>query len=508
MTTSGELARSMANGTEEPNGCNNQPATDERLRMLSEAFRPFPVEALPPAIARFVQTVAGATGTAPAWAALAALVVMAGCIGNRAAVILKKGWVEPAILWAALVGKSGTIKSVVLRHVTRPLLELFKNERDAFVEKTREYNIAMERYSVVLSKWKSGQKKGPPTDPPLEPEKPRERRLLVSDVTIEKLAALLGENPLGLLVVRDELAGLVNSFDRYAGGKGSDLQSWLSMNDGGALLVDRKSDGSTFVEMASVSLLGTIQPFTLKNVFGTVEREAGFLARILLAFPPDRPSLWTEDELPDQLVSDWQNLLAALLELQPIWDDADRPRPRLIPMSGDAKRAFIEWHDRHARQMDELVDDHLRAHWSKLKGTCARIALLFSCAEAARGARVSLVSLDSVQRAIDVTEWLKQESARIYLRLRESDGDRERRKLMEWIEQRGASATVRDLTHNVAAFRGDTDGARAALNELVKSGLGRWCSTRPGTGGGRPSEKFVLLGRAASPSPKPPLKTT
>ena len=507
------IGRPTMTGGVKPEPANKPPdwwtiGTDEGIESLPEPFEPFPVEALPPAIARFVQTVAGATGTDPAWAALAALVVMAGCIGNRVAVILKKGWVEPAILWAALVGKSGSIKSVALRHVTRPLLELFKNERDAFVEKTLEYDKTMERYSVDLSKWKSDQKNGPPTDPPLEPEKPCERRLLVSDVTIEKLAALLGENPLGLLVVRDELAGLVNSFDRYAGGKGSDLQSWLSMNDGGSLLVDRKSDGSTFVERASVSLLGTIQPFTLRNVFGIAEREAGFLARILLAFPPDRPSLWSEDELPDQVVSDWQNLLAALLELQPIWDDADRPQPRLIPMSGEAKRAFIEWHDRHARQMEELVDDYLRAHWSKLKGMCARIALLFSCAEAACGVRVSLVSLDSIQRAFEVTEWLKKESARIYLHLRESDSVRERRKLMEWIEQRRGSVTVRDLTHNFTAFRGDTDGARAALDELVKSELGRWYYPRPGTEGGRPSEKFILSSRGVTPKPKPPLETT
>jgi len=65
-------------------------------------FRPFPVDALPAPIARFVRSVAGATGTDPSWAALAALAVMAGCVGNRAAAILKRGWVEPAILWAAL----------------------------------------------------------------------------------------------------------------------------------------------------------------------------------------------------------------------------------------------------------------------------------------------------------------------------------------------------------------------------------------------------------------------
>jgi hypothetical protein len=398
----------MLTANEELNGCDIAQADGgERSKPVIEPRRPFPVDALPAPIAGFIRSVAGATGTDPSWAALAALAVIAGCVGNRAAVILKRGWVEPAILWAALVGKSGSIKSVVLRLVTRPLVELFKMERDAFAEKTNEYAADVERHNVALSKWKSDQKTGPPTDPPVEPEKPREKRVLVSDVTIEKLAALLGENPLGLLVVRDELAGLVNSFNRYAGGKGSDLQAWLSMNDGGPLLVDRKSDGSTFVERASVSLLGTIQPFTLEHVFGSVEREAGLLARVLLAYPPDRPALWTDSELPDDVVADWRELLTALLALVPACDDAGRPRPRLIGMTGDAQKMFISWHDRHAREMADLADDHLRAHWSKLKGTCARIALLFSCTEAAGGKNVSAVSSDSIRRAIDVTEWLK-----------------------------------------------------------------------------------------------------
>jgi hypothetical protein len=376
-------------------------------------------------------------------------------------------------------------------------------ERDAFAEKMRESVAELERYNVAMSKWKSEQRKGPPTDPPVEPEKPKEKRVLVSDVTIEKLAALLGENPLGLLVMRDELAGLVNSFDRYARGKGSDLQSWLSMNDGGPLLVDRKSDGSTFVERASVSLLGTIQPFTLKHVFGSVEREAGLLARVLLAYPPDRPALWSDSELPDEVVTAWRELLAGLLDLVPAHDDAGRPRPRFIGLADDAKQMFISWHDRHAREVADLADDHLRAHWSKLKGTCARIALLFSCTEAAGGANVSGVSSDSIQRAIDVTEWLKHESARIYAGLRESDEDRDRRRLVEWIEKHGGAVTIRDLTHGLRTFRGNAQAARAALDELVRLEIGRWVYPSSDTKGGRPAECFQLKRTAVSPSPKP-----
>jgi len=61
------------------------------------------------------------------------------------------------------------------------------------------------------------EERGAPSDPPVEPEPPTERRLLVSDLTCEKLGVLLQDNPLGLLLVRDELAAWIGAFDRLCG---------------------------------------------------------------------------------------------------------------------------------------------------------------------------------------------------------------------------------------------------------------------------------------------------
>ena len=43
-------------------------------------------------------------------------------------------------------------------------------------------------------------------------------RLYVSDSTIEKLAVLFQARPQGMLVIRDELAGLFLNLSRYSGG--------------------------------------------------------------------------------------------------------------------------------------------------------------------------------------------------------------------------------------------------------------------------------------------------
>lgn len=465
----------------------------------TEPFHPFPLDALPNPIHGFVKAVAAATGTDPAFAALAALVVTAGCIGNRIAVLVKSGWVEPAVLWGVQVGRSGSTKSPVLKLVTQALFSLYKAERRAFAEAMQEHLREAERFAIRKDEWKRAQRNGPPTDPPEEPERPIERRLVVSDVTIEKLGCLLEENPLGLLLVRDELAAWVGAFDRYAsGGKGSDQPAWLSMYDAAPITIDRKSGkGTIFVERAAVSVLGSIQPGTLTRMFGTAEREAGLLARLLVAYPPERPALWTEADLPDDVADAWQELLCALLALPASEDELGDPRPRFIPIGIEAKSLWIEWHDHHARELADVPSDDLAAHYAKLKGACARIALLFACVEvAAGGDAVAYISADAMRRAIAVTEWFKREARRVYGILGETDEEREQRRLAGWIERRGGSVTVRDLTHGLRQYRGDTEAAKSALDALAEAGLGRWTHPASGPEGGRPSPRFELVAGA------------
>ncbi|MCK4342443.1 MAG: DUF3987 domain-containing protein [Phycisphaerae bacterium] len=462
---------------------------------VAELFQPFPVDALPDRLRVFVEAVAAATGTAPAFAAIAVLVVVAGSIGNRVAVLVKPGWTEPAVLWGVLVGRSGTTKSPVLKLVTRALIELFKAERRAYRDALKEYQREFERHGVRLTEWKKAQRNGPPTDPPDEPECPTERRLVVSDVTIEKLGCLLEENPLGLLLVRDELAAWVGAFDRYAsGGKGSDQPAWLSMYDAAPVTIDRKSGkGTYFVERATVSVLGSIQPGTLSRSFGIAEREAGLLARVLVAYPPDRPALWIDAAMPDDVAGAWHDLLAALLALPAGVDDLGDPRPRFIPIGKEAKPLWVEWHDRHVLELVDIGDDDLGAHYAKLKGACARIALLFACVEVAVGGNaIAHISADAMRRAIAVTEWFKSEAQRVYAVLGESEEERERRKLIEWIEHHGGNVTVRDLTHSLHQYRGRADAAKAELDALAKVGFGSWTHPAPGPKGGRPSSRFVL----------------
>jgi hypothetical protein len=88
------------------------------------------------------------------------------------------------------------------------------------------------------------------------PKAPAKRRLWLVDATTEKTARILGENPAGLICFRDELTGLIGSFDRY-GGFGTDRAFWIEAYGGRPYRYDRvRLDDCVDIPFCSVSILG------------------------------------------------------------------------------------------------------------------------------------------------------------------------------------------------------------------------------------------------------------
>ncbi len=166
---------------------------------MNEGYTPFPVDLLPAPIGRYVQEAARAIHCDAAYTGLPLLSALGAAIGNTRRIALKRGalpWTEPPILWAGIVGFSGTGKSPAFKVA---LWCIESRERRAMLEadqRQAEYAAALLRYEVALTEWKrSGYKKGEP-----EPEKPRPpacQRFAVSDITVEALADRLDENPRG-----------------------------------------------------------------------------------------------------------------------------------------------------------------------------------------------------------------------------------------------------------------------------------------------------------------------
>jgi hypothetical protein len=482
-----------------------EPETPEPNTPAVPAFTPFPVDVLPEPIRRFVTEAARAIGCDASYVALPLLSALAAAIGNTHRISLKRGWTEPAILWTAIVGESGTMKTPAFKLAMKAVR---KAQDDAFREYAAaraEWEAQHLRYEVELTAWKrrAAKRRGDAGDPPEKPATPIARRYIVSDTTVEALAPILLGNPRGVLLARDELNGWLGSFDRYAkaGRGGADSAHWLSMHNGEAMTIDRKTGvpPTIHVPSASVSITGGIQPGILARALGQEHHESGLLARLLFAMPPRRAKRWSEADMNADteaaVAAVFDRLFGLTMEVDP-QSPALEPnyRPRLVRLADDGKRAWVAFYNEHAVEQADLAGDEAAA-WSKLEGYAARLALVVHLTRwAANDATLrDPVRVDeaSIAAGVVLARWFGHEARRVYAVLGESDDDRKTRRLVELIRRMGGDVSGRELVQRSRMFKTVAD-AEAALLELVEAGEGSWVTPEQHGRGGPKARRFVL----------------
>jgi hypothetical protein len=235
----------------------------------------FPLSILPSPLQSLVEAEHRAMGADPSAIAMAGITAVAGGMHAETHVRAGDGWNEKPILWTALLGPPSAMKSPIIQKSTTPLRKI-DHHRDA-------------TYRQQYAAWKQGKASGSPPGPC--PAKPA--RLLIQDATPEKVAEILSRDPAGALMVHDELAGWLGSFERYSNGqasRGFHLQTW----NGGPYFKDRVGQGARDeyaeirVDNLALSVLGGIQPDRLAALRDLTSD--GLLQRFLpvLMRPPER----------------------------------------------------------------------------------------------------------------------------------------------------------------------------------------------------------------------------
>ncbi|MEQ9453829.1 MAG: DUF3987 domain-containing protein [Phycisphaeraceae bacterium] len=476
------------------------------------SYRPFPTATLPEPIRTFVETGAKAIGCDPSFIALPMLSALAAAIGNTHRLKIKETWIEPAIIWTAIVGESGTAKSPAMDLALRAPRRRQQQAMLEYQDKMTVWKRDHAHWKAEMEGWKRLKKVGR-GDPPPEPPKPVLSRNLINDTTTEALVSRLQENPRGLLLACDELSGWMH-FDRYkskAGGQGADVSRWLEVFGGRALTVDRKTSGTEFVPQASVSITGGIQPEILRRGLSQENRDNGLAARLLFAMPPRRKKIWTEDDVEPALMAKVQAVFDWLYDQELNTNQSGTPEPTLVTFTGEAKTKWIEFVNEHGDQQLNLVGDEAAA-WSKLEAYAARLALVIHMTRVAAGdptlEDASRVDLNSLESGIKLVRWFANEAERVYAGFQANEEDQDRRRLIEWIGARGGAVTVRDLTKGLRAYRGEQGKAREDLDALVEAGYGTWEDPAPGTKGGRPTKRFVLHQAGPVPGTSTPEPST
>jgi hypothetical protein len=447
-------------------------STPPRPKLLP-AYQPFPVNALPAPLCDWSQAVAAALGCDASFPALPALSALAGAIGNTRVILLKRGWTEPAIVWTCIIGESGTLKSPAHEQAVIPMY--------------RAQDLLRDIYDQELEKYREAKAKGESV-----PERPALRRVMCSDITVEKLAGLLEANPRGVLVSREELAGWLGSFTRYKGKSGgTDLPNWLEMHRAGTVIVDRKTGDppTLYIKRAAVSICGGIQPHVVARALTSEHFDAGLVARLWLAMPPRGAKVWSEAVVSDGIEKSYHKVFETLLNRR--YDR--KTKLTVLHLDQAAKPLWVDWYNAWAAEQ-AAAEGEMAATLAKLEGGAARLALLHHVATMTHLEKndCCAVGVRSMEAGITLARWFADEARRVMAMLGETEQERTLRCLLEFIRARGGSITARQLQRaNCRKYR-TADDATAALDTLIQAGLGEWVEKPTTDHGGCPTRTFNL----------------
>ena len=328
----------------------------------------FPINILPPLLAKIARETNQAYNFPISYIAMSMLAAVATAIGDTCWLKVKTEWTECPLMYVALLGNPGSVKSHPIMFAMKPIVD-----RDIQYRK---------RYDEELNDYRKRSKAG--EDPPM----PKCRQRIVQDVTMEGLCKVLETNPAGLCLLSDELANWLGSMDKYRKG-GNDVATWLSIFNASPILVDRKGvDDKLTIERPFVNVIGSIQPKVFVKYFSGQLKHNGLLSRIQVVFSdgPDKMPYDSYKDIPEELVYEWRRLINTILDLTDGYYEFGAAE---YVMSEDAKAAFSSWSDRTTDIVNEEEDDSIREFFPKIKIYVYRYALVFQVLDEVLGGKRS-----------------------------------------------------------------------------------------------------------------------
>jgi hypothetical protein len=447
---------------------------------------PFPLDVLPAPLQRVVKEVAQALPCPEDYVGVPLLVMAGAALGASRALAVKRGHVQQAILFAAVVGPPGSAKTPALNFVAEPVHEAEELVHAAWKEQMERYEADLDAYEAELKAWK----KSRDGDRPQKPARPSLQRRTVNDATAEALVPILQENPRGVALVRDELVGWVQAMNQYReGGRGADQQFWMSAWSGITVKVDRKKThelGPLCVRHPFIGVIGGLTPDKLPTLRGDKFRQRaeqdGFIDRVLMAYPQEPRATaenWLEvaDDTRTALRSVMERLLT--LEMVPSTDAAGAVlghRPFVVKLSATGRHEWQRFTEAHAHEINGgHLPSHLIGPWSKLKGYAARLALVihylrWACDEAQDGD----VDGESMARAVRLIDYFKAHARKVYAVMDADPRVADARRVLHWIErQRKARFQKRDAYQALKGTFKTLDELEPVLTLLEKQGYVR-----------------------------------
>jgi hypothetical protein len=304
------------------------------------------------------------------------------------------GFEAPPILWGGLVGEAGGGEYRLVNTLIRPLKAVHGWLEVRYLDQLDEYKAAMRRY----------RRRAMAGDPP---ERPKRIRLYTNEWTIKAIGRILSQQPeRGLLVDADWMMKFLLGTNIWQCGRGIDHYRWLRLYDGDALKIERGTAGFIFVHHPSVSIVGGLRPYGLREFWKKCVKRSSNLwscfawAEVPFMHDPDAEMVpWPH---PRRLLT---VIYYRLLKFPPVQHRLDE----------DGLQLWNEWERDFDRRIFSEPIDLLRTMLIRTKERAARIALVLHWLQAAcsKVPPSEVIPANTLGKGMELALWLEKQAETI-----------------------------------------------------------------------------------------------
>ncbi len=463
------------------------------INMLSEEAdepesAPFPLDALPPAMATIIAAVSRCERVPLALPAVCALGVVSAAIGAGLEVTSGPNRTTRTNLYLLASAESGSGKSETFRIVAAPLVDHQTRLIETWKLKTSPQ--LQSEIRVLDKEITTLERKAAKASDPMERERLRgelEYKLaskdqltaraampctVAQDVTTERLAVLLRDNREVIFSASADARKVVeNLMGRYNPGKTTDESLYLSAYSGDFVRVDRQGRDAVVLNKPCLALCWFVQPDLLATMLD--ERSlsvSGFLPRLLVCHTNAAPRRIEGEPqiLSESVRGQWTQLIAGLLAT---FHAADKPH--CITPTPEAVAVLNDYHNRIVdRRSDDLAD--VGAFAARYAENAWRLAVVLHAALWAADASNEPLAAETAANAVRVVEWFAASQLNILAKGRHTAAVKVQDEVLELLEtncQRKAQDVTTAREVHRARITPTADAARALLARMEADGL-------------------------------------
>lgn len=484
-----------------------QEAFTDPINFSADNLPEFPSDTLPIVYREFVEHLAGSLQVPRDLPGILVLSVISSAVQKKFKVEARQGWQEPLNIYAAVALGVGERKTPAFKAAQRPVFEFEREQTKRIAAKMHDAEAAIK---VAKARSKGLEKRIAKEDDEdarktlerelasiVVPETPKTPRLIVDDITPERLGDLLGEHDGRISVFSDE-GGI---FDIIAGRYNSGVPNFdlfLKAHDGSPYRYDRKNQPAVIINEPAITIGMAVQPDVIRNLAAKPGfRGKGLLGRFMYAMPKGlvgsreiRPAA-----MPFTVAAEYATAIRELLDISERRDEDGDLVPTVLRLDADADRLLEEFEIETERRLKISGDlgESVQDWGAKLGGKTVRLAGLLEIA--ANGPRATSVSARSMRSAIRLSRYLVPHAIAAFGEMSADDTLRNAHHVMRWIREKNLSqVTRRQIQQGNKSRFGKENGAQldGALKCLV--GMG-WLLSLPqpvSRSKGRPPEAYQV----------------